>query len=45
MLDCSRDIKMVAKMISHDASERKGPAAKGVAFFYKIITFVGALIN
>ena len=32
MLGCSRGVKMVAKIISHDASEEKGPAAEGVAF-------------
>ena len=31
MLGCSRGVKMVAKIISHDASEEKGPAAEGVA--------------
>ena len=31
MLGCSRGVKMVAKIISHDASEDKGPPADGVA--------------
>ena len=31
MLGCSRGVKMVAKITSHDASEEKGPAAEGVA--------------
>ena len=30
MLGCSRGVKMVAKINSHDASEEKGPAAQGV---------------
>ena len=31
MLGCSRGVKTVAKIISHDGSEEKGSAAKGVA--------------
>ena len=40
MLGCSRGAKMVAKIISRDASERKRPAAKGVAL--KIVQHWGS---
>ena len=41
MLGCSQGVKIVAKIMSHDASKEKGPAAEGVALKIRAIIFLG----